>query len=444
MLPSCGGDRSIQVGAGIVVQMDPHTLLRGMYDAAVAAVDPAAAVRGALVLDDDVVRCGDMAIPATGRLIVLAFGKAASAMARGLCDVLGDRAMEGVIVTSHAPDDAPFPVIIGGHPSPTQGSIEGAEALLRLARSAQSGDVVFALVSGGGSAIATMPADGLTLADLEVASRTLMNAGADIAELNTVRKHLSGFKGGRLGAACGSATLVTLIVSDVVGDAVDVIASGPTVADRSSFGDALDVVKRRGVRHAVPATVIAHLERGARGEIEETPETGHDDHHVQIVAGAAAAASAALEFAERHGTQGRILTTTLEGEARGEAVRMVASAEPGKVLVVAGETTVNVTGSGRGGRNQEAALAAALHLDDVTTFLAAGTDGIDGPTDAAGAIVDGTTADRIRSAGIDPETALENNDAYTALTASGDLIITGPSGTNVGDVWFVHARDADA
>jgi glycerate-2-kinase len=301
---------------------------------------------------------------------------------------------------------------------------------------------VVCLISGGASALLGAPARGLNLEDLIETNRALLESGADIVETNTVRKHVSAIKGGWLAAAAGRSRLITLVLSDVVGDPVDVIASGPTVPDPTTFEDALAVVGRYGIFDRLSGRVLGHLERGRRGLVEETPKQPHLRHEVVIVGSGAIAAEAAASFLHSQQVPTRIVSTRHTGEAREAAVAALSTESYGdEVLVFAGETTVAVRGSGRGGRNQEAALAAALEIDGrPVTFLAGGTDGIDGPTDAAGGIVDGGTIGRGLAANFDPYAALADNDTYPFLAAAGDLIVTGPTGTNVADLWMFRRR----
>jgi len=410
--------------------MDDRTLLLDAFRAGIAGVEPEAAT----------VRAADRLDLGNGRrVVVIAAGKASAAMARGITRVTGS--VEGVVVVPAAAD-GPFPVIVAGHPIPTEGSVIGAQRALELAESAGPDDVVVCLISGGASALLAAPAEGLLLEDLRTTNQVLLECGADIVETNTVRKHLSAVKGGRLAVAAGNARLVTLVLSDVVGDPLDAVASGPTIPDTTTFEDALAVIDRYDLRHRLPERVVVHLERGADGQIHETPTEPHPRHEIEIIGSGAVAAEAAAEFIRSHGGRARIVTTHLTGEAREAALTAIGvPSESDEVLVFAGETTVNVTGAGRGGRNQEAALAAAIEIDGrPITFLAGGTDGIDGPTVAAGGIVDSGTLRRGRALGIDPAAALRNNDAHTYLDATDDLIMTGPTGTNVADLWLVKRR----
>lgn len=412
-----------------------------ILDGALNEVDPDRAVRRALRPHE----CGwDIAgvqiDPTTvDRVRLLAFGKAAPAMARAAVDVFGDVEVIGLVASNH-PEPIPegLDLWITGHPLPDQRSTTAARAALDLLEDADHRDLVLCLVSGGGSALLELPAAGISLEDEQTTIDALLSGGADINELNTVRKHLSAIKGGRLARAADPARLFTLILSDVVGNPLDVIASGPTVPDPTTFGEALAVLDRYDLREKIPAAVVDHLEGGRDTTIDETPKTPFVRQVVSIIADGESAAEGAVGVARRAGLPAVIATTAMTGDARTEALRCLAIAGPG-VTVFAGETTVKVTGQGRGGRNQEAALAAARELagDPRTIFAAMGTDGIDGPTGAAGAIVDGRTVSRGIQLGLDVDRYLAENDSGTYLEATGDLLVTGPTGTNVGDVWIV-------
>jgi glycerate 2-kinase len=329
-----------------------------------------------------------------------------------------------------------------GHPVPDERSVAAARHALQVARRAGDNDVLIVLLSGGASALMALPAEDLTLEDKQETVRRLLKGGAAIHELNTVRKHLSAIKGGRLAGAT-RATVVTLVISDVVGDDLSVIGSGPTMPDPSTFADALSVLDMRGGRASYPAAVVAHLERGARGEIDETPKTG--DPRLQrsvarIIGGRMTAVAGAVEAARSRGYTVHTIEAPIVGEARAAAVRFADEVRQARArlttplcIVGAGETTVLVTGEGLGGRNQEFALAMLPLLDDAV-FGSIGTDGIDGPTDAAGALIDATTMRRAAARGLDPMRYLRNNDSYHFFNALGDLVHTGPTGTNVGDV----------
>jgi glycerate-2-kinase len=395
-----------------------------VFTAALNAVDPERAVRRALAGSPH-------AEPAT----VVAIGKAASAMARGV-----GGAANGVIVTDHVetvPDG--FASFVGGHPIPDERSLAAGEAVVAHIE-ATAGPILF-LISGGSSALCELPAPGITIEDVAAVTGALLRAGADITEMNAVRKHLSSIKGGRLAARCAGRPARSLLVSDVVGDSLATIGSGPTVPDPTTFAEAQQVLERYQI--AAPASVVAHLSKGAGGGVSETPEEGDPLHFAEVVANGAVAAEAAVQAAEAMGIPARIATTELRGDTESAAAGAVAgAAEPGMTFF-AGETTVHVTGGGVGGRNQHAALAAALVLergDPEVLFGALATDGVDGPTDGAGAVVDGETVERGRRAGLDAVAYFHNHASHPFLKASGDVLRIGPSGTNVGDLWVVWRR----
>jgi hydroxypyruvate reductase len=392
---------------------------------------------GPLTLDLDRVR----------RILVLGCGKASAWMAEALEAILGDRISDGFVVVKdgHLRPLTRIRLAEAGHPVPDARGQAASSTLVELARGTGPGDLVVFLVSGGGSALTPAPAPPVTLDDKREVTRLLLAAGATIGELNAVRKHLSLVKGGQLARAAAPATVLTLVLSDVIGDPLDVIASGPTAPDPSTFADALAVLERRGVAPRVAPSVRARLHAGARGAIEETPKPGDPlfDHVVNLVIGNnALVTDAAVATATALGYRAHLLTRSLEGEAREVARDLVRRADdlvPPASLVAGGETTVTVRGAGRGGRCQELALAAAIEIagrDDVVV-LAAGTDGTDGPTDAAGAVVDGGTVARAARAGFDARAALADNDAYPLLTATADAIVSGPSGTNLLDLYLV-------
>jgi hydroxypyruvate reductase len=337
-----------------------------------------------------------------------------------------------------------------GHPLPDEGSINGARRALEIAAAAGREDVLLVLLSGGGSALMALPAPGISLEAKQQTARTLMAQSADIYELNTVRKHLSGIKGGRL-AAASSGRVLTLAVSDVVGDDLSVIASGPTVADESTFGEALEVLARRGGRDAYPESVVRHLSHGAAGDIAETPKK-RDGRLERAVAHVIGPQRGAIEGARRAaqalGYRVHVMPEPVTGEARISArdhlvavSQALTAVSPPLCVISSGETTVTVVGRGKGGRNQEFALAMAPWLHTIGSDVVAasiGTDGIDGPTDAAGAVVDPTTLVRAQSSGLPhPQTYLDDNNAYAFFDALGDLIRTGPTNTNVGDLQVI-------
>ncbi len=385
---------------------------------------------------------------------VIAAGKAAGPMLAAALALVPTPPRRAVCVAPNDRDALPAGVtrVVGGHPVPTTGSVAGGAAALACARTCGPHDLLLVLLSGGASALLAAPAPGLTLADKQATTSRLLRAGADIHALNAVRKHLSQVKGGRLAAAT-AATTICLAISDVVGDDPSVIGSGPAVADPTTFGDALAVLDRFGGRAAFPAPVVAWLERGVRGEAPESPKP--DDPafaraSTVVIASQRDALRGAADEARRRGCTVVVHPDPVTGEARacGHALaRRVATtlvSLPGRVcLLSAGETTVTVNGRGLGGRNQELALAAAIDLAGFARPVAVasvGTDGIDGPTDAAGAVADPTTVARAAAAGLpSPSAMLADNDVYHFFAPLGDLVVTGPTGTNVGDIQVVVA-----
>ncbi len=408
--------------------------LERIYRAGLARVDPARAVHRAL--EEHAVRLSE-----ADRIVVLAFGKASIPMAQAICDRLDGPPAEGVVVSNVPGRVEGLEVLVASHPVPDRSSLWAAQRVLELARRVGPRDVAVVAVSGGGSSLLTLPVEDVGLYHLAETTRLLLASGASIRELNVVRKHLSQIKGGRLAEALGEAAgVVTMILSDVVGNDLEVIASGPTVADHSTFGRALAILDDYGI--AVPEPVREHLEKGAAGRFPETPTTAHPRQTIVVVGDAAAAAVGAAEQATLLGWSARVVDATVEGEAVDVAGRVVGEARslsPGELLVYAGETTVTVRGDGTGGRNQELALAAAIGLagDGGVSLLAAGTDGIDGLTSAAGGFADGATVERGRKLGLDAARYLQRNDSHTYLSAVGDVFVTGPTGTNVGDLILV-------
>jgi hydroxypyruvate reductase len=391
-----------------------------------------------------------------GRLLVLAAGKAAPAMARAARAVLGDSIAHGVVVSPTSAAVPPgFEMHLAGHPVPNDGGLQAAAAVEASLRGLKADDVVLVLLSGGASALLPAPVDGIGLADKAATTSLLLRSGASIHELNAVRKHLSRLKGGGLARSARPARVVALLLSDVVGDDTSVIASGPTSADPSTYASALRVLGDHGVLAAVPEAVRRHLEEGAAGLRPETPKPGDEvfrrvSNH--IVGSGSLAVSAAAREARRLRLRPEILTTRLEGEAREVARVLVAilherAARGRAALLATGETTVTVRGAGRGGRNQELVLAAAAALEGFpgpALVASLGTDGVDGASDAAGGIADDSSAARARALGLAPiRDFLDRNDSWAFLATLGDLIVTGPTGTNVGDLVLLLAEKRD-
>ncbi|HEV8339488.1 MAG TPA: DUF4147 domain-containing protein [bacterium] len=422
---------------------------------ALRAADPIAGVRRVVRLEGDLLTVADQNcdLRQVRTISAVGAGKAAAAMAAALEEILGERLAGGVVSVKHGHFAHTDRVAVreAGHPFPDAASVEVADAVLTLADHAAQEDLVFVLLSGGGSALLVAPSEGITLEDKLAITRLLLSAGAPIGELNAVRKHLSRIKGGHLARRIAPARIVTLALSDVLGNPLDVIASGPTVPDRSTYTDALDALQRRAVMAAAADTApnaVAHLRDGAAGRYPETPKAGDPAFRRSqsvVIGDLAQALRAAETAAEDQGFATVVLAEAVEGEARkvgaslGRAAREALEGRYGPLpvcLLQGGETTVTVRGSGKGGRNQEVALSAALEVAGLpgTLVLAAGTDGTDGPTDAAGAAADGWTLYRARRLGFDPQEYLDRNNAYPFFAALGDLIMTGPTLTNVNDL----------
>jgi len=425
--------------------------------AALAAVEPGQAVRNFVSLDLGVLRVGERAYSLSQfrRALIVGAGKASAPMAAAFEDIIGNQLpVEGTVSVRYGHGAATRSVKIreAGHPIPDQAGVEATREIGQLLEGADERDLVLCVISGGGSALLTLPA--VSLHDLQKTTDALLRCGASINEINTVRKHLDQVKGGGLAKLAAPAQLVTLVLSDVVGNPLDAIASGPTVPDTSTWADARDVFDRYGLWNQVPESVAHHFRQGGT----DTPKPGDPlfEHTQTVIVGSnLLACQAAAAEASGLGFQSMVLTTFVEGEAREVAhvlagfLREVnASGLPLPrpcCLIAGGETTVTIRGNGKGGRNQELALAAALKLKDVPGVLLAsvGTDGNDGPTDAAGAWVDGETLARSAEKDLDANKALADNDSYTFFDALGQLIKTGPTNTNVNDVYVLLAAPPD-
>lgn len=427
--------------------------LESIFRAGLEAVDPRKAVERVLSRrgSELTVAGRSYSLGSYERVFVIGAGKAAAPMASALERLLGERLTAGSITVKYG-HSAPLKKVEireAGHPIPDQEGMRGAEAISRIAGRAGERDLVFCVISGGGSALLVSPAEGVRLQEKQAVTSELLACGASIDEINAVRKHLSAVKGGQLARACSPATVVTLILSDVVGDPLDVIASGPTVPDSTTFGDCLEIVRRYDLAGRLPGSVLKRIEAGAAGRVPETPKKGEkvfERVQNEIVGSNLAAVLAAARRAESLGYRPLVLSTRIEGETR-EAARVHAAifrevratglpVAPPACILSGGETTVTLKGKGKGGRNQEFALAVALHIqgEDSIFFLSGGTDGTDGPTDAAGAFADGTTVKRAQALNREARQALDANDSYPFFHALGDLMMTGPTNTNVMDL----------
>jgi len=433
-----------------------------IFQAALKAVDPVEAILRRVRLEAETLVVGErkFELKSFDRILVVGAGKAGAPMARALEDILGDRIVDGVIVVKegHGLPLQRVKIHEAGHPVPDERGIRGAESILSLVKAAGERDLVLCLLSGGGSALLVAPAEGISLENKQEVTRLLLACGADIHEINTVRKHLSRAKGGELARWAHPATVVSLILSDVIGDDLNAIASGPTVPDPGTFVDTEGVLKKYDIWGRVPKSVRGRIQKGLEGNIADTPKSGDavfQRCYSELVGTNIQALKAAGGAAQKLGYHPLILSSTVAGEAREVAkvltaiareVRSSANPAPPPACILAGgETTVTLQGDGKGGRNQEFALAAAMLLDGIenVVLLSGGTDGTDGPTDAAGAIADGHTVSRARAKSLDPLDYLRRNDSYHFFQALGDLVITGPTRTNVMDVYMVLVGSSD-
>jgi len=433
-----------------------------IYKSAIRAADPFKAVTQKLRVSGSrmTLEGKDYNLREFNRIVVVGAGKAVAPMARAVEEIFGDSIDDGIIIVKygHTRSLRKIRQIEGAHPLPDLNGILGTEEVINIVKKADASTLVICLLSGGASSLLVSPMDGIALDDKKEVTELLLKAGATIDELNTVRKHISSVKGGRLAELAHPATLITPVLSDVIGDRLAVIASGPTVPDSTTFKDAIGVLRKYGLEDKIPGRVAKILKDGLEGKIEETPK-GCEDFFKKartiIVAGIKEALVAAKEKAESMGFKTEILTSELQGAAREAARDLAARAIEAKntmkagdkprCLLFGGETTVTVKGGGLGGRNQELALAVAIEIEgrDGITLLSAGTDGTDGPTNAAGAIVDGGTLSLAKQYGMDAALYLENNDSYhffkrlDFLSGKRHHLMTGPTGTNVMDLQII-------
>ncbi|RWP96181.1 glycerate kinase [Mesorhizobium sp.] len=415
-----------------MTEIDPKTFLAAIFNAAVAAADPQRTIRDHL--------------PATpkGRTIVIGAGKGSAQMAAAF-EKVWDGPIEGLVVTryGYGATCQRIEIIEAAHPVPDAAGLEASRRLLEKVQGLTADDLVVALISGGGSALLPAPAEGLTLADEIAVNETLLASGAPIAAMNTIRKHVSTIKGGRLAAAAYPAKVVSLVVSDIPGDNPALVASGPTVPDSGSREDALASIAAYDMK--LPAAVMAHINSPA-ADAPRADDPRFSRNEVHLIASAGVSLEAAAAEARRHGIEAAILSDSIEGEARevggvhAAIAREVATRNrpfPKPVLILSGgETTVTVRAKGKGGRNTEFLLAFAIGISGMegAHALAADTDGIDGSQDNAGAFADGSTVSRMRAVGVDAKAMLAGNNAWTAFNAIGDLFVPGPTGTNVNDL----------
>jgi len=432
---------------------EARALALASIESAVNAVDPERILEARFSLKNSTIHIDGHSFDLRQfkRIYVIGGGKASGSMAEAVEQTLGRYIADGFVAVPHASKSRTDIIRLyeASHPIPDEAGVNGARRIVEIATQARQDDLIICLISGGGSSLMPLPRDGISLAEKREITQALLKCGATISEINTVRKHISDIKGGWLAKKAGPATILNLILSDVVGDRLEFIASGPTVPDPTTFGDAIMVLKKYGLWDGVPKPIRKILSDGEKHLISETPKA--DDEAFKkvynvIIGNNKTASLAACEHLSSAGLNTVLLTSTLEGEARcvgtmlasigcevsssGKPVRKPAG------IVAGGETTVTVTGKGSGGRNQELALAAALRLGGTDGIVVASvsTDGIDGPTDAAGAIVDGRTLTRAKKVGLTPEEYLAENDSYNFFLKLGDLILTGPTGTNVNDI----------
>lgn len=432
------------------VEIPSSDLIKNIIRASINNVDPSQLVSGSIVLSNGKLCIGKIPYPSIKKLVVISIGKAGYTMMQAAYTKLAGQISHGVCVAKVLPTELPnwagIQFIQGGHPIPTEGSLRAGQAIRAALQGLTADDLVLVLVSGGASALVSSPYTPITLEDLQGTNKLLVNCGANIIEVNSVRKHLESLKGGGLLHQALPARVHALILSDVMGDDLSVIASGPTVPDATTFADAWKVIEAYGLEERLPKSVRQHLQSGLQGHQPETLKPGEFSAELvrsEILAGNQTALRSALAEAERHGCTSLAAEEPLKGEARTtcrqfltEAKTKLATVKRPAVFVAGGETTVTLKGNGLGGRNLEFALAAVRPMRNLpgAVFFTLATDGEDGPTDAAGAVVTSDTYQKAQALGLDPETFLQNNDAYHFFEKVGGLIKTGSTGTNVNDL----------
>ena len=436
--------------------------ISAILNAALEAADPIRSICNVIKRSGDSLLVGDQSYDLNqfDNVYLVGAGKAALTMTKGAAIILGDQIRGGVVIAKHLDQtllyDLPSSIefVQGSHPVPDSKSIHSTQQLIAFLEQCTERDLVVCLISGGGSALMMNPVSGVSLADIQALTRLLLSCGADIGEINTLRKHLDQIKGGRLARLAYPAKLVTFILSDVIGSPLDVIASGPTVADPTTYQDALQVIRKYHLEDGVSSSIIAHLNAGAAGKVPDSVKVGEEcltNTHNLIVSSNYQAATMGVEAAKSRGLQSMLLTTYLRGEARQAGIVLASilreagitgnPLERSMCLVLGGETTVSIRGKGKGGRNTELALGAVRELAglDRVMLVTLATDGEDGPTDAAGAVVTGDTLQRGLQLDLLPEDYLQNNDSYHYFEALGDLLHIGSTGTNVNDLVFLFA-----
>ena len=426
-----------------------HSQAGKIFHAALRAADPEEAILRHVSVRDGVLSAGKSKyrLDRYRNIFVIGGGKAGAAMAHAMERLLG-RSISGGVVNvkyGHTKPLRRIELVECGHPVPDENGVNGARRIAEIAARAASGDLVVCLISGGASALMPAPVKGITLAEKQAATKMLLECGADIGEINCIRKHISTLKGGQLARLAAPADVLALMLSDVIGDDLSVIGSGPTTPDPSTFSQARQILYKYGAWERTPESVRIRIESGLRGEVEETPK--RVTNAVNLIVGSnQLAVNAAFARAKELGFRPLVLSTMIEGETRDVARMHAAIAKeilksgrpvrPPCCVISGGETTVTIRGDGLGGRNQEFALAAAIDLAGVNgvVVLSGGTDGTDGPTDAAGAIADGQTVERAGKLGLSAANFLARNDSYRFFEAAGGLIKTGPTNTNVMDI----------
>lgn len=432
---------------------------------AVRAVDPYEAVKNSAVVSGNTLRIGapdkdeiEFKLNEFKEIFVVGAGKATAPMARAVEDILGNRISRGIINVKYGFTDKlkKTDIIEAGHPIPDENGVKGTKQIIELLNSAGENDLIISLISGGGSALLPMPQKGITFEHKQQITKELLNCGASIDEINAVRKHISLSKGGQLARIAYPATTINLMLSDVVGDRMDVIASGPFVPDESTFEKVWDIFQKYEILDKVPEPIKRHIKSGLNKEVEETPKK--DDPVFQkvsnlIIGSNIVALKSAKKKAEEFGYNGLILSSMVEGETKEIAImhsaiakEVLSSGNPVSspaCIISGGETTVTIKGDGMGGRNQEFCLSCAIEISGLhrnVVVLSGGTDGNDGPTDSAGGIVDPFTISKAREMGLNEMEFLMRNDSYNFLKHTGDLLITGPTKTNVMDVRLILIR----